>query len=135
MPFLKSRVLAAFLVVTITVTASAQQAPVLPKKALAIKHKIDSLSPHAPISLIPVQGKEAFGEFLSRDAEGFTFRDIDQKTDVTLKFVDVRKVKDGYGGYNSAKGRHTDRTKALIITAVVVGGLGALIGAAAAAKN
>ena len=73
--------------------------------------------------------------FLSRDQEGFTFRDIDSKIDVTMKYSEVRKLKNGYGGYNSIKGRHTDRTKAIVVTVAVLGALGALIGAAAAAKN
>lgn len=59
---------------------------------------------------------------------------MDQKQDVTLKYDDVKKVKDGYGGYNSIQGKHTDRTKRLVIVLVVVGVLGAVIGAAAAAK-
>jgi hypothetical protein len=131
-----SRVVAVFLIIATTVTATAQQAPTsLSKRALAIKHKVDSLAPHSPISVILVQGEEKYGDFLANDQEGFTFHDIDRKADITLKYSDVRKVKNGYGGYNSARGKHTDRRKALVITAVVLGGIGALIGAAAAAKN
>jgi len=90
---------------------------------------------NAPISVIPLHGPEEFGVFLSRDQEGFTFRDIDSKIDVTMKYSEVRKLKNGYGGYNSIKGRHTDRTKAIVVTVAVLGALGVLIGAAAAAKN
>lgn len=130
-----SRAVAALLMVGVAMTASAQNSPTLSKKAEMIKRKVGALTPHSPITVIPIQGNEEFGEFLSSDQEGFTFHDVDRKTDVTLKYAEVRKLKNGYGGYNPAQGRHTDRTKIIIVTVVVLGGLGALIGAAAAAKN
>lgn len=60
---------------------------------------------------------------------------MDRKTEVTLKYAEVRRIKDGYGGYNSVRGRHTNRTKTIVIVVAVAGALGALIGAAASAKN
>lgn len=130
-----SRALSAVLIICLAVTANAQSGPHLSKKAEAIKHKADTLAANARISVIPLHGPEEFGVFLSRDQEGFTFRDIDSKIDVTMKYSEVRKLKNGYGGYNSIKGRHTDRTKAIVVTVAVLGALGVLIGAAAAAKN
>ena len=130
-----SRVIAVFLIAAVAASSSAQQGPSLSKKAEAIKRTVDNLAPHAPISVTPIQGHEQFGEFLSKDQEGFTFHDIDRKIDVAYKYSEVRKVKSGYGGYNSAQGRHTDHTKAIVISAIVIGALGALIGAAAAAKD
>jgi len=67
--------------------------------------------------------------------EDFTFYDVDGKAEVTLKYADVRKIKDGYGGYNSIQGRHTDRTKAVLVGVAVMAALGAAIAAAASAKN
>lgn len=130
-----SKVVALVLLVATSLTASAQQAPTLSKKAQAIKHKIDGIAPNSPISIILIHGGEAYGEYLSNDPAGFTFHDIDHKADITLKYSDVLKVRNSYGGYNSARGKHTDRTRALVITVVVLGGIGALIGAVAAAKN
>lgn len=130
-----ARAVAASLIISTTVTAGAQQSPNLSKRVQAVRQKVDSLVPHARISVIPVHGDEEFGEFLSHDENGFAFRDIDRNAEVTLKYSDVRKVKSGYGGYNSARGRHTDHTRAIIIAAILLGGLGALIAAAATARN
>lgn len=130
-----SRLVAALLIVAVTATTSAQQTPHLSKKAEAIKRAADALAPHARISVIPIHGEEEFGEFLSNDQEGVTFHDIDRKVDVTLKYSEVRKLKSGYGGYNSAQGRHTDRTRNFVVIAVVLAVLGGLIGAVAAAKD
>jgi hypothetical protein len=110
------------------------QGAALPKRALAVKHKIEALAPNAPISVVPLQAPEEYGTFVSRDDESFTFHDVDSKANVTMRYLDVRKVKDGYGGYNTATGRHTDHTKAVIVSLVVAGVLGGLIGAVAAAK-
>lgn len=129
------RAVAALLIVTTSVTVGAQQSLNLSKKAQAVKHKVDTLAPHSRISVIPVHGDEEFGEFLSNDKDGFAFRDVDRNADVTLRYSEVRKVKSGYGGYNYARGRHTDHTRAMVITALVLGGLGALIAAAATARN
>lgn len=130
-----SKILAALLIIVVSGTASAQQVPALSTQAQGIKRKIDQLAPHAHISVIPLRGEERYGEYLSHDEESFTFHDVDLKADITCKYAEVRKVKNGYGGYNSVRGRHTDRTKGLIVAVVVLGGLGALLGAAAAAKD
>ncbi|WP_263417262.1 hypothetical protein [Terriglobus albidus] len=112
----------------------AQQAPALSKTALAVKHKAEGLTPQAHITVIRIGAPEEFGCFISHSQDGFTFYDVDQKQDVTFRYDEVKKIKDGYGGYNSIQGRHTDRSKGIIIALVLVAVLGALIGAAAAAK-
>jgi hypothetical protein len=128
------RGIAALLIVAITVTACAQQPPNLSKKAEAIKHKVDGLAPHSPITVILVQGGEDFGEFLSNDQDGFTLHDIDRNSDVTLRYAEVRKVKSGYG-HASASGRRSHRRGDIIVIALVLGALGGLIAAAATASN
>ena len=130
-----SRIVAVLLIWLVTLTSSAQQAAPLSKQAAAIKRKADTLTPRAPISVIPIHAEEEYGNFVSGNAEGFTFYDVDRKTEVTLRYADVRKIKDGYGGYNSVRGTHTDRTRATIVVVAVVVTLGALIGAVVAAKD
>jgi len=134
MEYTLSKVLVALLISTLALPCCAQQVAPLSKKAAAIKRKADNLTPQTPISVVRVHAEEEFGNFLSNNQEGFTFYDVDRKADVTLKYADVRKIKDGYGGYNSFQKKHTDHTRAIIIGAIVLGGLAGLIGAATAAK-
>lgn len=129
------RFLAVVLMVVVPTTTCAQQGGINSKQAATVKRKVDTLAPNAPISVIPRHSREEFGNFVSRDADSFTFYDIDLKSDVTFKYVDVRKVKNGYGGYNTIQKRHTDRTKTAIVVIAVIGALGGLIAAAATAKN
>lgn len=128
------KLLACFLIVCFAVSSNAQQSTSLSKQVLAVRKKVESLPPQAHISVIRIGAPEEFGNFISSNQEGFTFYDVDQKSDITLKYEQVRKVKEGYGGYNSIRGRHTDSTKQLIVLIAVAGALGALIGAVAAEK-
>jgi hypothetical protein len=134
MPISSWRAVAVSLALALPITSGAQLASPLSRKAAAIKRKADHLSPRAPISVVRLDADEEFGTFISSDQESFTFYDIDRKADVTLKYETAKKIKDGYGGYNSAVRRHVDRRKSLIVAAVVAGGLVVLIVAAAAAR-
>ena len=129
------RLVAAFVVACLTLTTSAQQTVALSKSAAAIKQRADTLKPQAKISVIPRSGSEEFGTFVSNNDEGFTFIDVDRNTTVTMRYEDVKKLKDGYGGYNSVQQRHTDRTKGLVVAVIAVGALGGLIAAVATAKD
>lgn len=108
------------------------QKPTLSPKAEVIRHQVEQLSPGAKISVIPYQGRKEFGTYLSSDPESFTFHDVDTKADMTLRYEDVKHIRNGYGGYNSIARRHTDRTRSLIIGVVVIGALIGLVFAAAA---
>ena len=122
------------LITGMTLTSVAQQAPATSKTATAVKQKVEGLTPQAHITVIRTGTPEEFGDFISHSQDGFTFYDVDQKQDVTLRYDEVKQIKHGYGGYNSIQGRHTDRCKMLIIALVMIGVLGAVIGAAASAK-
>jgi hypothetical protein len=126
----------ALLVISISTTTSAQRVSGLSRQAAGIKRIADTLSPGSRISVIPFHGAERYGTFVSNDSESFTFHDIDDKTDVTLKHSDVRKLKQGYGGYNSISGKHTDRKRGIIVAVVIVGVVfGVLFGALAKEKD
>ena len=130
------KLIPAMLILTLAVPSGGQQTqPALSKRELAVKVKADHLAQGAPISVVRSHEEGEFGTFVSNNQEGFTFYDVDQKAEVILRYAEVRKIKDGYGGCNSLRERHTDRTKALVIVALAAVALGALIGAAAAAKN
>jgi cellobiose phosphorylase len=122
------------LIFALSQASIAQQTTPFSKNEAAVKRKVEKLSPLAPISVVQFHAEEEFGTFVSSDQEGFTFYDIDRKANVTVRFSDVRKIKDGYGGYNSIQRRHTDHTKSIVIILIVVGGLATLIAAAAKAQ-
>lgn len=130
-----AKLLAWFLIVVLAGPATAQPAGPLPKKAEAIRQRAKALAPDAGISVIPFQGQEEFGRFRSSTDDSFTFYDIDRQTNVTLRYVEVRKLKNGYGGYNTVAHRHVDRSHSYIALAVVAAVIGGLLAAVATAKN
>ena len=116
------KVVAFLLALALPITSSCQQAsPALSRNALAVKRKADQLAPQAKISVVRRGAEEEFGTFQSNNAEEFTFYDVDLKMPVTLPYEAVKKIKDGYGGYNAWNHRHVDRTRELIVVAAVVG--------------
>ena len=120
--------LAAILCFALVVSATAQQttpqpAQPLSKDARKVQQKVSGLAPGAKISVVRRGADEEFGEFRSVQDDSFTFFDVDSKLEMQLRFEDVRKVKDGYGGYNNFAHKHVDRTRSRIAIACVLGGL------------
>jgi hypothetical protein len=125
-----------FTLCAFTATASEAQQPIqLSKQALSVKKKTARLTVGDKISVVLSHAGERYGTFKSSGQEDFTFYDVDQNSDVTLRYGEVKKVKDGYGGYNSVTHRHTDRTRGYIIAGVAAGVLVGLIAAVITAKN
>lgn len=128
------KIVAAILSIALAQTCIGQQVVPLTKMAESVKQKADKLATHARISVVQLHAGEQFGEFVSNDQQGFTFYDVDRKADVSLQYSEVRKIKDGYGGYNSIHRTHTDRTRGLIFVLAIAGVLVGVIVAAAVSK-
>jgi len=124
---IRQLILFALICVLAAGNVNAQQPPVASKQVSEVKAKVGKLSPQAHISVIPNQGEEEFGRFVSSDQEGFVFYDIDRKMNVSLKYEEVRKIRNGYGGYNSIARRHTDHHRAMVTVVVVAVGLAVLV--------
>jgi hypothetical protein len=97
--------------------------------------KVSTLKAGDKISVVFLHAAERYGTFQSSRQNDFTFHDVDQNVDVTFPYADVRKVKNGYGGYNSFTHTHTDHTKAYIGIGIATGLIVAVVVAAATAKN
>lgn len=134
--FLQRGICGAVWMLGLAVPATAVGQQSLSQNALKIERHVAQLAPDAKISVIPYQGREEFGRFVSRTAEGFTFHDVDSGTDVTMKYEEVKHLRNGYGGYNSITGRHVDRQRSRIFGAVFLAALlGGLLVALALSPN
>ena len=122
--------LLAKLIFCFVIFPTAAHGQALSKRALAAREKVIHLPQHAKISIIKVHGPEAFGTLGSCDTSTFEFYDVDRKMNVTVSYEDVKKVKEGYGGYNSATRTHVDRRSGLIVMCAVFAGIAALIATA-----
>ena len=129
------KALAPLLILTMAATTSAQQArPSLSRQEAAIRDQADHLDPHAPITLLRRHAPTLYGNFINNDDDGIALYDIDHHADIKLPYAQIRKIKDGYGGYNSVQQTHTNHTRATVIIAITAAALIALITAAAITK-
>jgi small nuclear ribonucleoprotein (snRNP)-like protein len=109
-------------------TAQAQQGPVsLSAKAEKIRHRVTALSLGSPITVIMKNKAEYHGSLGAvRDAE-FVVNEMDENRPLTVRYEDVNKLRNGYGGYNSVSGRHVNPFRSKVAAAVVLGGIVALV--------
>jgi len=129
---LRSTLAVVALTLSIASNRSSAQQPQLSPQAQKVRAKVKTIPPGTKISVIRKQGPETYGTLISADETAFTYHDVDDNSDKTVPYEEIKKVKVGYGGYNSIHHKHTDRTKGLIITVIVVGGLIGLMFAATA---
>jgi hypothetical protein len=97
--------------------------------------KVATLRAGDTISIVFLHAAERYGTFQSSRQDDFTFHDVDQNADVTFPYAEVKKVKGGFGGYNSLTHKHTDHTRAYIGVGIATGILVGVVAAAAAARN
>jgi hypothetical protein len=67
--------------------------------------------------------------------QSFSLYEVDEKRTVTVSYEEVKKVRQGYGGYNSISGRHVDPVRSRIAMIVIGGLLVAVVIAVAVAKD
>ena len=133
---LLTRVIIVFLIGALNLSAIQAQQPTVPSaNAVQVKATVDKISTQDKITVALVPGGEEYGNFISREQESFTFYDVDQKANVTLRYDEVKHVKKGYGGKNHLTSRHTNRSYAIVFGVVLAGVLVGLIVAAANMKS
>jgi len=124
-------VVALALVTAIAGNRCSAQQPQLSPEAQKVHAKVLTIPPGTKISVIRKQGPETYGTLVSTDETTLTYHDVDENFEKNVTYEEIRKVKVGYGGYNSVQHKHTDRTKGLIIGVIIAGALIGLMFAAA----
>ena len=112
----------------------ATNAPLSPQ-AEAIKKQVEKVGLNHKLIVIMPSGDEYAGTLTKMDATEFTMAEVDLKRNIALKYDEVKKVLQGYGGKNSISGKRVHARRSLIVGVAVVGGLlGLVILAATQAK-
>jgi hypothetical protein len=120
------------LAVCIPVCQAQQVTEPLSTHAQKVQTKIDGVSAGAPLTVILQDKTEFHGNLLSSDHAGFALDEIDLKKQIHVRYEDVKKLRNGYGGMNHATGRHVDPVRSKVIVIAVVGGVIAVLIAALA---
>jgi hypothetical protein len=72
-------------------------------------------------------GHEYYGLITQVRQEDFLLNEVDLNREITVRFQDVKKVREGYGTRRNLYGRRIHPRTHLIVTLAVVGGLLALV--------
>lgn len=125
-------VVVAIVLVVVSVCPAQQTGPLSPQ-AVTVRDKIRSLPAGRKVTILMKRRHSYHGDLQKADEMSFSMYEVDQQRVVTIRYEDVKKVRRGYGGYNSVCGCHVDPLRSRI-AAIAVGAvlLGILIAVAAA---
>jgi hypothetical protein len=107
----------------------------LSPSAVKIRNAVRSLSPGEKVTILR-KGKPSYhGSLVSAGDDSFLLYEVDERQTVTIPYEEVKKVRRGYGGYNSVSGRHVDPLRNRIAALAVLGALVAVVLAVALTKD
>jgi hypothetical protein len=115
------RLAAVLCLISLPLCQAQQTTPPLSVPAAKIRATVQGLGPGAHLTVIKKDGAECHGSLIASGSESFSLREVDERRSVDLYYEDVKKVRFGYGGYNSVTGRHVDpvRTRLVFIGLLV----------------
>jgi hypothetical protein len=96
---------------------------------------VRSLSAGAEVTLLMKGKPEYHGDLRDSGERSFSLYEVDEKQTITIQYEDVKKVRLGYGGYNSVAGRHVDPARSRIVVIAVVAGLVVIVALVVHAKS
>lgn len=109
-------------------------APLSPS-AVRIRAAIRALPPGREVTIL-MKGRPSYhGDLREAGDYSFLLYEVDEKRTRMVGYEDVKKVRRGYGGYNSVSGRHVDPLHSRIAVIAVLGTLVAIVMAVALAKS
>jgi hypothetical protein len=112
-----------------------QAGPPLSTGAAKVRAKITSLSPGTKLTVLMKNKEEYHGDLQESDQQSFSLYGVDEKQNLVIQYEDVKKVRLGYGGYNSVSGRHVDPFRSHIAVIAVVASLVVIVALIASAKD
>ena len=102
--------------------------------AAAIRTKVRDMPVGGAVTINMTNGDEYYGRIKSIESDSFSIHEVDRKTDLTLRYEDVNKVRKDFGRKN-LYGKRIHPQRALITTLIVVGGLLTVVFVAVAADK
>ena len=103
--------------------------------AQKIHDEVRSLSVGAEVTLLMKGKPEYHGDLRESGERSFSLYEVDEKQTLTIQYEDVKKVRLGYGGYNSVAGRHVDPARSRIAVVAVLAGLVVIVALVVHAKD
>src|SRR4051812_10222945 len=98
-----------------------------------IHSQVDKIGVLGNVTVSTVGGAEYYGSVNRIGMDDFSINEVDQRREITLRYREVKRVREGYGTTRNIRGRRIHPHTRLIVSAAVIGGLLALVFIAVAA--
>ncbi len=93
-----------------------------------LKKQVEKIGLDKKITVIRLDEREFYGSVSHIEADGFQIDEVDLKQTVSFKYIELKKVRKGYGGKNYAVGKRVNPRRSLIWSAAFLGGLALILG-------
>lgn len=116
-------ILAIYLFLCASVSQGQQGGAPLSPSAVKIHNAIRLLPPGQELTVLMKRRLSYHGDLREARDDSFSLYEVDERQTLTIAYEDVKKIRRGYGGYNSISGRHVDPLHNRIAAIAVLGGL------------
>jgi hypothetical protein len=96
-------------------------------QAEKIRQQVGKIGNLSNVTVTMRDGREYYGLIAQVGQEDFSVNEVDLNREITLRYQDVKKVREGYGTTRNIYGRRIHPRTKLIVMLAVVGGLLALV--------
>ena len=100
-----------------------------------VRQDVGKIRLQGNITVYMPSGQEYYGSVSRIGADDFSVDDVDQRREITLRYVEVKKVRSGYGTGRAINGKRIHPRKRLLVMLAVVGGLLTLVFVAVASDK
>jgi len=100
-----------------------------------IRQQVGKIGNLGNVTVSMRDGHEYYGWIIQVAGEDFSIIEVDLKREISLRYHDVKKVREGYGTSRNLYGRRIHPRTQLIVTLAVVGGLFAFVFAVVASDK
>jgi len=100
-----------------------------------LKKQVEKIGIGTKITVIRLDEREFYGSVSNLEADGFQIDEVDLKQTVSFKYIELKKVRKGYGGKNYAVGKRVKPGRSLLYGVAIFGTLFVILGIALSDKD
>jgi len=113
-----------FLAFLLAASAATAQAPSQTDK---IRQQVSRIGLLGNITVSLIGGPDYYGSVSRIGANDFSVNEVDQRREITIRYAEVRRVREGYGTTRNIRGQRIHPRTKWIVSLAVIGGLLAVV--------
>jgi hypothetical protein len=92
-----------------------------------IRQRVGRIGVLGNVTVSVAGGPEYYGAVSRIGSDDFSINEVDQRREITLRYADVRRIREGYGATRNIRGQRIHPRTKLLVAVAVIGGLLALV--------